>query len=217
MSYGVIYRIYRKAAGKSYIGQTIHFNDRIRRHFTEERDTHIYRAIKKYGRDDFAYEILYDNIPRWMLNDLEIRTIATLDTYKGYGYNSCAGGKGLGSEDLHPMYGKTLSKETKEKISKSKKGKGLGNKLPEETKRKISKSLKGKMAGENHPRWGKNHTEETKKKISESKKGFRHTEETKKKLSELNKGKKLSLETRKKMSDFQKKRWAKIKEEEQNK
>ena len=47
----------------------------------------------------------------------------------------------------HPLYGKQLSEETKEKISKAMKGKQRS----EEIKQKISEAMKGKYCGENHP------------------------------------------------------------------
>lgn len=94
-----------------------------------------------------------------------------------------------------PNYGRTVSKETRVKLSRSLKGmvktpewrqkisKSLsGNKLPDEVKVKISKSLKGKMAGINNPNYGKKgslshlygkkRSSETKSKISDSRKGL---------------------------------------------
>lgn len=67
-------------------------------------------------------------------------------------------------KELHPMFGKHHSKETREKISKS----------------------HHDVSGDKNPMFGKTHTEETKKKISNSKQGrpgAAHTEETKQKLS----------------------------------
>lgn len=67
-----------------------------------------------------------------------------------------------------------------------------GQQLSKETKQKISESLKGK------PTWnkGKHHSEETKKKISKAhkgksswNKGKHHSESTKRKLSKVRKGK----------------------------
>lgn len=46
-----------------------------------------------------------------------------------------------------------------------------GRKHTKETKDKMSESKKGKQCGENHPMYGKHHTEESKKKISNSQKG----------------------------------------------
>ena len=87
----------------------------------------------------------------------------------------------------NPMYGKTHTLEAREKIAKSKIGKGLygnqngmyGKSHTLETKQKLSKALKGK----NHPWYGSKHTLEAREKISKSKLGKPLSEETKKKLS----------------------------------
>ena len=96
---------------------------------------------------------------------------------------------------LH-MKGKTLSEETKRKLSEARKGK----KRSEEAKKKISESMKGKLF-----------SEEAKRNMSEAHKGKKLSEETKRKMSEAMKGKKLapfSEETKRKMSEAKKgKHW----------
>jgi group I intron endonuclease len=88
------------------------------------------------------------------------------------------------------------SDETKRRMSHAHKGKTLS----EETRRKMSEARR-KMSeanrGEKHPRYGKAHSEETKKKLSEVMKGEKHpmfgksfSEEHKKNLSEAKKGEK---------------------------
>ena len=57
--------------------------------------------------------------------------------------------------------GKTLSNETKRKISEA------AQNMSDETRRKLSEAKKG----ENHPMYGKTHTEETRRKMSEANKG----------------------------------------------
>lgn len=82
-----------------------------------------------------------------------------------------------------------------------------GKTLSDETKKKISDAKKGKTHGP--------HSEETKKKISESKKGQPRNDETKRKISEIMKGKSrkpFTDEHRRKMSEAQKAYWAKRKE-----
>ena len=59
--------------------------------------------------------------------------------------------------------GKTLSAETRQKMSEARKGKTLSA----ETRHKIAESL----SGENHPFFGKHHSAETRQKMSESLKG----------------------------------------------
>jgi len=91
------------------------------------------------------------------------------------------------SGENNPMYGKTVSKETKRKLSEAKKGRIFS----EETKRKLSKAKKGK----NNPMYGIPKSEEIKRKLSEAMKGKNKgktvSEETKIKLSEAMKGKTL--------------------------
>lgn len=86
--------------------------------------------------------------------------------------------------------GKTLSEETKRKISEAHKGKP-GKPHSEETKRKISDTLKGKTHSEEAKRKmrGRHLSEETKRKLSEAHKGKTHSEETKRKMSEARKKK----------------------------
>ena len=97
------------------------------------------------------------------------------------------------------MYGKKHKQDTKEKISKSNKGKLVGDKnhnygkpRDENTKNKISKTLKEKK-WDKHPNKGLIRSPETRNKISESRKGKyggdenpffgkKHTEETKQKI-----------------------------------
>jgi hypothetical protein len=56
---------------------------------------------------------------------------------------------GMNAGSMHPMYGKQMSVETKEKISK----KRLGFKFTKESIEKMKQSHKGLLAGEKHPNW----------------------------------------------------------------
>lgn len=97
-------------------------------------------------------------------------------------------------------HGKTLSEDTKRKLSEANKGRIVsddtrrklsesrkGKKLSKETKEKLSKLNKG----ENNPNYGKVRSEEHCRRISESKKksGYVMSEETKRKISETKKAK----------------------------
>lgn len=91
-----------------------------------------------------------------------------------------------------------LSEETRQKMSKSKKGKNAHARMTEEQKKikseKMSQSMKKFHETHDHPRGnlGNKYSEETKKRMSENNKGLIKSEETKRKLSEAHKGKKLS-------------------------
>lgn len=64
-------------------------------------------------------------------------------------------------------YGKHHTEESLRRMRESK----LGHEVSEETKQKISKSLKGRFAGENHPMYGKHHSLESREKMSQALKG----------------------------------------------
>ena len=145
--------------------------DRIPRHFSGHGNIPIKRAVDKYGKNAFTYEILHDGIIPEFLDDLEIKEIEKHNTLIPHGYNLRTGGRGG-----------ACSEETKEKISEANKGKtpwnkgkkGVqspsmkGRKHTDESRRKMSEAKKGKNSGEKNPFYGKTHTPESRAKMSES-------------------------------------------------
>lgn len=95
MSTGVIY-MYTAPNGKKYIGQT--WNEQKRRwdhRSVAGKDSLFHRAIRKYGKDSFEYEILYSGIDtQEQLNKLESQSIAEFNTIAPHGYNLTTGGEG---------------------------------------------------------------------------------------------------------------------------
>lgn len=90
---------------------------------------------------------------------------------------------------------------------------GKGGRLGEETKQKISKAKKGHECYKN-PKWkenislsmigknkGKIRSNEFKENLSNYRKQFKHTQETKDKISEYHKGRKMSDESKQKISE----------------
>lgn len=154
MVIGVIYK-YTSPSGKVYIGQTTNELYRRRMWFGTGRYTggrsKIDRARRKYGAENFSYEILFKapfpsiEIATQELNKLETYYIGLYDSYKN-GYNSTIGGDG--------SRGFRHSAESKLKISIHVKG----IKKPEGFGSKISKARKGKPL-----------SEDTKGKLSQSK------------------------------------------------
>ena len=129
---GYVYKITNTVNNKSYIGISIHEpeKDRIRKHLSGQGNRIIERAVKKYGKDAFTYEILEANVFDEFLPDLEVAYIANHNTIRPHGYNLTYGGEGGGSP----------SAEARGKMSEAQKGR----KHSAETRRKISESGKGK-------------------------------------------------------------------------
>jgi len=111
--------------GRKYIGQTNDIHARWKPS-AYKTCTKFYNAIQQYGWDNFTHEILYDNLTLEEANKLEEELIAKYDTINN-GFNLDSGGL----NHLH-------SQETKDKMSKTRKG------VPksEEHKKAISEALK---------------------------------------------------------------------------
>ena len=97
---GFIYKISNKINNKIYIGQTIQNpKDRWYRHCQKshlskaERNMVIKRAILKYGKDNFQFEIIetIENCTKELLDSREIYWISYYNSYKS-GYNCTKGG-----------------------------------------------------------------------------------------------------------------------------
>ncbi|MDO8659563.1 MAG: NUMOD3 domain-containing DNA-binding protein [Candidatus Parcubacteria bacterium] len=198
MTFGLIYRAVNRINGRAYIGQTIQgVEERIKEHKKDMiyyPDIKFYRALQKYGFDNFEWEVICDKIPYDMLNIYEIWFI---DFYSSYicGYNSTIGGGGAPCsletrEKLSKkLKGRILTPEWREKISKTRKELGLsagsknymfgkrGKEHPsfgvpctEDRKKKISIANKGKLKGRISPNKGRNFSPESKAKMSEAQK-----------------------------------------------
>lgn len=98
----LIYKATSATTGKVYIGQTTQttqtLQERINQHnshaFGHQYNYHFHNAIRKYGPEDFTYEIIEDGIKSAkVLNEREKYWIAYYDSYYN-GYNSTLGGEG---------------------------------------------------------------------------------------------------------------------------
>lgn len=127
--YGMIYCIQNKLNGKVYIGQTtmqlcrrkaVHLNDA-----KKGCEFYLHRAIRKYGKDAFIWRILGYAACQFGLDILEKSWMWITSDYN---YNIREGGS----------HGKA-SKESREKMSKARKGK----KLTEEHIRNRAESYRG--------------------------------------------------------------------------
>lgn len=207
--------------GKKYIGITSQKpEDRWRGGKGYIKSPYFWKAIKKYGWDNFKHEILLQNETFEYACKVEKCLIRHFKTRnENYGYNMTDGGEG--------MNGWCPSVEWRQKQSKNKKGKPLADEVKrkisiansgkitsEETKRKISEGRRGKRVGVDHPQYGTHRSEETKKKISKANKGklagenhpffgIQRSEETKEKIRQAHIGTNLSEETKQKISNWQ--------------
>ena len=112
-----IYKVTNKVNGKAYIGfdskwpsrKSVHMCEAITR---KNKKYPLYRAIRKYGPDNFEWEVLYQSEDReHTLNVVENKMILEHNTHfrDGHGYNMTFGGEGA--------LGWVPSEETKKKIS----------------------------------------------------------------------------------------------------
>jgi len=145
------------------------------------KNTHFWKAINKYSWDNFAHEILFENLSKEEACQKEIELIAYYKSNNPeFGYNKSIGGE-YSTQGCHWQ----LSKEARKNISEGHKGLPTWNKgkhLSEEHRRKDSESNKGKKC-----------SEETRRKISENNArywtGKKHSEEHRRKDSETQKRK----------------------------
>lgn len=137
-----------------------------------KRNTHFWRAIQKYGWDNFNHEIIADKLSKGEAEKMEIELVKQYkSSQRSFGYNIAEGGH-------------VLTQESRSKISATRKAKGIpshnkGKHLSAETRAKISASHMGKssnhvfteeerdarrkrMLGSNNPNYNKPMSEERK-------------------------------------------------------
>lgn len=152
----IIYCIYKstnKITSKSYIGYTAaglskRKSSHIRKSFYRNSNAYhniFHRAIRKYGKDAFEWEILYQSTDKeHTIKEMESHFIKEYNTFKPYGYNMTLGGEGSvgrvgfkhSKETIEKLRmvntGVVFSIERKRNISLSKIGKKrkqIGNKI----------------------------------------------------------------------------------------
>lgn len=216
---GIVYKYTNKVNGKVYIGITTrNLEDRHKEHFFKSVNDEkpFYRAIRKYGRNNFELKVI-DTAEN--ADELFIKEKKWISFYNSYiksknsnGYNLTLGGEGT--------FGYKHNETTKKKLRlqklefyKHNKPHNLGIKMSEESKLKISKANKGRLLGVNNPFYGKRHSDETKKKISyvhkqrslegkHGRQGKKLSNETKRLIGSYHKGKVISQKQRMEHSEF---------------
>jgi group I intron endonuclease len=180
---GYIYLIENLINGKKYVGQTIQkdINKRLNTHKLVNKNsigTCLFNAYKKYGINNFKFKLLcicFDEDT----DKYEEDYINKYQTLFPNGYNMIEGGKSrkftpilrqILSEKLrgenHPMFGKHLKEETKQKLREKNIGKNnvnYGKKLTNEEKEHLSRLAKERFKNNNYKC-----NSEVKEKISKS-------------------------------------------------
>ena len=136
----IIYKITNKVNGDFYIGKTAKTKEeRLRRHFYNSSygiETYLYRAIRKYGKENFIMEELENNIDMSNIDEKEIYYISKLNPK----YNMTSGGDG-GDTSKSPNFVNAIKKQHSNRPPESYASYGMkGKNQPEEAKKKISKA-----------------------------------------------------------------------------
>lgn len=169
--YATIYRCFNKSTNESYIGYDSDWPSRKTKHLYDHRNPnsasyncHFYRALRKYGLENFEWEVIYQSRDKEdCLNTMESFFIEEYDSFNN-GYNMTKGGEGtLGKQS---WLGRKHQANTKAKISNALKGKIRSK----EHSKNISESLKGKS--------GRKWTDEQRKHMSERMKQIRREKST---------------------------------------
>ena len=183
-----IYKLTCVDNDKAYIGKTEgKIEARVNQHLDGKAPgcRAIHSAIKKYGKENFIWEILHENVIPELLVVLEKQEIAKHKTMSPHGYNLTEGGEdGAQSEETirkrteslrqnPPMKGKKHTPEACRKMSKSR----TGSRRNPETRRRMSESAMG------HPV-----SEETKRKIGDANRGRKWSDEARQTMSKRNSG-----------------------------
>jgi group I intron endonuclease len=193
-----IYTITNKVNGKLYIGSSNDMKGRLSSHKSclkrnLHRNTHLQRAWNKYGESNFEFEIL-EECKEQYLNSQENYWCYWLNTHnRRFGYNIAS--------ILENTF--KIPKESYEKavITRKLTAEKLGYWLTKETRDKISATNKGKPSAFKD----KKHSDENKKKLSEYRIGKPLSEDIKKKISKGHTGKKFSIDHKNKLAESSRK------------
>jgi group I intron endonuclease len=152
----LIYKVTNILNDKCYVGQTIKtLKQRQTNHINAMQKGskfHFHLALRKYGLDNFKWEILETVTDKSILTERETYWITNFDSYnKGYNMTKWGQQNPMLSEKVKRKHLKSVqSKEFKAKLREA----NTGRLLTEETKKKLSKQKLGKK----NPMYGKTPT-----------------------------------------------------------
>jgi group I intron endonuclease len=122
MSIYTIYKITNKINNMGYVGFDSNWPNRRKSHLdaykNKKKDSPLYKAMRKYGLDNFEFEILYQSKDGdYTLNVMENKMIIEHNTFinDGWGYNRTLGGDG--------SLGHIVTKEVRERLQFAQTGK----------------------------------------------------------------------------------------------
>jgi len=152
----IVYKVTNLNDNKMYIGKT-KSNLKVRRagHYQSVKsgsETNFHRAIRKYGRESFKWEVIGEYNTKEEMDNAEIKYISEYGTFKN-GYNMTEGGDG----GITYKKGDVLYERIKHKLGNWENGN------PGATKEAIAKRLEtfskktDWLRGESHPNYGHSH------------------------------------------------------------
>ena len=150
-----IYIITNILTAKQYVGITNNLKRRWYVHSKAEGETYLYRAIRKYGLENFIFTHIADAFNSESAKQIEVMLIAEHNTFTPNGYNGTFGGDGT--------FGYTHSEESKTKSRESNKKAWSDVALRKSLGEKISFAKKGKPS--------------IRKGLPSGRKGIKHTAE----------------------------------------
>lgn len=164
----IVYKTTNLVNGKIYIGvhateTPYEFDDYLGSGFA------LNKAINKYGKENFKRETLFIFDTETESYAKESELVDTSFIKRKDTYNMCGGGRGVGSGENHPWWGRNHTEETRGQMSKSAQGRvfskshrekirqaKVGTKASIETRQCLSLLQRG----ENNGMFGKTHTKE---------------------------------------------------------
>ena len=170
---GCVYCAYNKNNKKIYIGYTtttlfrrISSHNYCCKH--NNRNNFFHSSLAKHGKENFEWYVLDKSED---LKYLKARECYYINLFKSnnkkYGYNLSTGGE---SPTLNIESRKKISKKAIQRNLNGKRNPFFGKRHSEETRNHLSKIRKGNNIGNENPFFGKRHSEETRERLSKIRK-----------------------------------------------